>query len=62
MRYAVRLRSVRSTVAVTSFVASLACDARRKTSEDAAAAGDADPRTPVALPADGQQAVLREMR
>lgn len=62
MRYAVRLRSVRSTVAVTSFMASLACDARRKTSEDAGAAGDADPRTPVALPADGQQAVLREMR
>jgi len=55
-------RSVRVTVALTALLASLACDATPKATEHPALPGTNDPRTPVALPADGQQAVLREMR
>lgn len=57
-----RCRSARVRVALTALVASLACDSTPKATEDAAAPTATDPRTPVALPADGQQAVLREMR
>ena len=53
---------MRVTVGFTGLVASLACDSTPKAAEHAAPPATTDPRTPVALPADGQQAVLREMR
>ncbi|HEX7977813.1 MAG TPA: hypothetical protein VF461_04380 [Gemmatimonadaceae bacterium] len=51
-------------VALTGLLASLACEPTPvpKVEEKAAPPATNDPRTPVALPADGQQAVLREMR
>lgn len=55
-------RSVRVTVGLTMLLASLACDSTPKAAENAPSPTTQDPRTPVALPADGQQAVLREMR
>ena len=55
-------RSVRVTTALTTLLASLACDATPKAAVDTVPPTTRDPRTPVALPADGQQAVLREMR
>ena len=55
-------RSVRVTVALTALLASLACDATPKTAEHRPLPSTNDPRTPVALPAEGRQAVLREMR
>lgn len=55
-------RWVRVTVALTALLASLACDSTPKAAENAAPPTTKDPRTPVALPAEGQQAVLREMR
>ena len=38
------------------------CDSAPKAAEENAPAAATDPRTPVSLPADGQQAVLQEMR
>ena len=55
-------RPVRGTIALTAILASLACDATQNAAEHAILPTTNDPRTPVALPADGQQAVLREMR
>jgi cytochrome c556 len=54
--------SVRVTVALTTLLAALACDSTPKTAEHAVQPTTSDTRTPVPLPADGQQAVLREMR
>lgn len=65
MRYAFCGRSLRVTVGLTGLLASLACDSpprTAETAENAALPATKDSRTPVALPADGQQAVLREMR
>jgi cytochrome c556 len=62
MSYASRGWSVRVTVGLMGLLASLACDATPKPLEHAVLPATKDPRTPVALPADGQQAVLREMR
>lgn len=62
MRYAFCGRSVRIAVLFAALLSSLACDSTPKAAEDAVAPTTGDPRTPVALPADGQQAVLREMR
>lgn len=53
-------RSARAVVALTTLLAAIACDSTSRSPQAATAA--ADPRTPIALPADGQQAVLREMR
>lgn len=61
MRYPVNLRRARATIALSLSSAALACDANRN-GGDATPAANLDPRTPVALPADAQQAVLREMR
>lgn len=55
-------RSARVMVALTALLASLACDSTPKAAENAVPPTSNDPRTAVALPADGQQAVLREMR
>jgi cytochrome c556 len=55
-------RSVRVTVALTALLSSLACDSTPKAADKVAPPTTEDPRTPVPLPADGQQAVLREMR
>lgn len=62
MSYVFCGQSVRVAVALTALVASLACDSTPKAAENAAPPTTQDQRTPVALPADGQQAVLREMR
>ena len=59
MRYAFCGPTLRSPVALTALLASLACDSTPKA---AVSPTTADLRTPVALPADGQQAVLGEMR
>ena len=48
-------------LALTMVLALLACQSPQ-TGRDASPPASSDPRTPVALPADGQQAVLREMR
>ena len=53
--------SMRVVLALTGLLASLACDSA-KNAKSAGALSVTDPRTPVALPPDGQQAVLREMR
>jgi cytochrome c556 len=58
MSYAFPGWSVRVTVALTALLSSLACDSTPKAAENTVK----DSRTPVPLPADGQQAVLREMR
>ena len=55
-------RSLRGTVWLTGLLASLACDSTPRAAENASSPTTKDPRTPVTLPADGQQAVLREMR
>lgn len=62
LSYPVFRRSLRSAVALSGLLASLACNATARAPEKADTVGTKDPRTPVALPADGQQAVLREMR
>ena len=62
MSYAFCRRSVRITVPLTALLASLACDSAPKAAEEKAAQSSKDQRTPVALPPDAQQAVLREMR
>ncbi|HSQ31469.1 MAG TPA: hypothetical protein VLN49_16550 [Gemmatimonadaceae bacterium] len=62
MSYAFCRRSARGTVALTALLALLACDSSPKARDTALSTTTKDPRTPVALPADGQQAVLREMR
>ena len=62
MNYTVCGRAVRLTVALTALLASVACDSAPKTAQNAGPPTAGDPRTPVALPAEGQQAVLREMR
>jgi cytochrome c556 len=62
MSYLFGGRSARVTVALTVLLASLSCDATPKAVENPALPATKDPRTPVALPADGRQAVLREMR
>ena len=62
MRYVFFGRSVRVTVAFMVLLTSLACDSSSKTAENAGPPITEDPRTPVVLPADAQQAVLREMR
>ena len=54
--------SVRVAIRVMGLVASLACDSKPKIAEHVPPPASSDPRTPVALPAAGQQAVLREMR
>lgn len=55
-------RSARVALVLTGILVSLACGSRRNAGQKADTSGSKDPRTPVALPADGQQAVLREMR
>lgn len=62
MSYAFFGRAPRVTVGLVGLLASLACDSTPKAAENAASPATNDPRTPVVLPADGQQAVLREMR
>lgn len=54
-------RPVRVTVGLAGLLASLACNDTPKAAEHAGSS-TSDPRTAVALPADAQQAVLREMR
>lgn len=46
----------------SALFAALACNSTPKASEKNVSAATTDPRTPVSLPPDGQQAVLREMR
>lgn len=53
---------MRVTAAGSALLAALACNSTPKASEKNVSAAITDPRTPVFLPADGQQAVLREMR
>jgi hypothetical protein len=60
--FAFNRRVARIAVALVGFLVPLACDSTPKTAEKSAPPTTTDPRTPVALPADGQQAVLREMR
>lgn len=48
--------------ALTGFFALLACGSRSDTAARADTSATKDPRTAVALPAEGQQAVLKEMR
>ena len=55
-------QSARVTVALTAPLASLACDATPKAGNNVTQPTTTDRRTAVPLPADGQQAVLREMR
>jgi hypothetical protein len=62
MRYTSCRRSIRVAVGLTGLFASFACDSTPKAAESAASPATKDPRTAVALPADGQQAVLHEMR
>lgn len=62
MSYASWRWSARATVGLAALLASFACDSTPKGARHVASASTSDPRTPVALPADGQQAVLREMR
>jgi len=52
----------RVTAVLATLLTSLACDSTQKAAKDAAPPTTRDPRTAVVLPADGQQAVLREMR
>lgn len=47
---------------LTTLAVSLGCDSRSNAGQKVDTAAATDPRTPVALPADGRQAVLREMR
>ena len=62
MSYALCGRAVRVTVGLMGLLAPLACDSTPKGGENAVSPATNDRRTPVALPADGQQAGLREMR
>jgi hypothetical protein len=62
MSYSSCGRSVRVAVGLIGLLASLACDSTPKAAENSVPPTTKDSRTPVALPADGQQAVLREMR
>lgn len=62
MSYVFRTRPARVTAVLTTLLASLACDSAPKAAKDTATHTTKDPRTAVVLPADGQQAVLREMR
>ena len=62
MSYVFCGRSARVTFALTALLASLACDSTAKSADTVVPPTTKDPRTPVPLPADGQQAVLREMR
>jgi cytochrome c556 len=55
-------RQMRLAVVVMAFLGSLACDATPKAAEHAVPPTTKDSRTPVALPVEGQQAVLLEMR
>lgn len=54
-------RSARAAVAIATLLTSLACDSASKNGK-ADTPAPHDPRTAVELPADAQQAVLREMR
>jgi cytochrome c556 len=63
MRYVFSRQATRDMVVLTALLATLACDSPApKAAENAVAPAAKDPRTPVALPAEAQQAVLREMR
>lgn len=62
MSYVFCRRSMMVTVVLTTLLASLACDSTPKAAEKAVSPATNDARTPVPLPAEGQQAVLREMR
>ena len=62
MDYASHRRSSRIALALTALPLSLACNSAPKAADTVASPTTKDSRTPVALPADGQQAVLREMR
>jgi cytochrome c556 len=62
MCYAFCRQAARVTAALTALLALLACDSTPKAADTSRSSTPRDPRTPVALPADGQQAVLREMR
>lgn len=53
---------VRITIVVAAVVGVLSCDSTPKNATRPDTSATTDPRTPVALPADGQQAVLKEMR
>ena len=62
MSYAFRGHPARVTAVLATLLTSLACDSTPKAAKDTAGPTSRDPRTAVVLPADGQQAVLREMR
>lgn len=63
MRDVFARRLVRDMVVLTALLSSLACDSSTpKAAENTVPPTTNDPRTLVALPADAQQAVLREMR
>ena len=62
MSYLPSGRSARVTVALTTLLAFLACDTTPKAGDHATMPATTDRRTAVPLPADGQQAVLHEMR
>jgi cytochrome c556 len=53
---------MRLTVIIVCLAVLVGCDSSPKAAEGNAPAAPNDPRTPVSLPADGQQAVLQEMR
>ena len=53
---------MRVTVLIACLAVFVGCNSSPKVAEEAAPAATTDPRTPVSLPADGQQAVLQEMR
>ncbi len=62
MRRALSMRPIRVAVVFTSVVVYVACDSSPKHEDQAVPPVTTDSRTPVPLPADAQQAVLREMR
>ena len=62
LTYASSKRATRVAVALTGYLALLACGSRSDTATTADTSATKDPRTAVALPAEGQQAVLKEMR
>lgn len=62
MRHLISRPPMRGLVVLAALSAAVACESGRAPAGNPATSPDVDPRTPVVLPADGHQAVLREMR
>lgn len=62
MSHAFNRGSARVVVGLAGLVAFVACDSRPQSVQKEVSPTTTDPRTPVPLPPDAQQAVLREMR